>query len=290
MPSPNTADLPRPKDWNEFEDIVADVMKRVWGDPYISRNGRSGQRQHGIDIYGKPVHLHGKDYAGVQCRAIEDKLTIAAVEAVVADAEKFTPAIKELLLATTLSRDAKLQALVRTGKWPFRVEIRYWDDLCLDLCGHEDLLEKHFPGFMKKRTTMADIERLIMSTEPSDFKMEETGCYVCQKDIQLRIIHLINLEDDERGFDEKWVHRYPNPSATRETVHIKYGDAVVKEMTFILTDGARYFIPLPKSASELTITKFQFKVAAVLNPTRDLYRGLSDGGISISDTGADAEE
>lgn len=39
MPSPTTTKLPRPKSWDEFEDICADVLKRIWVDPYIVRNG-----------------------------------------------------------------------------------------------------------------------------------------------------------------------------------------------------------------------------------------------------------
>jgi hypothetical protein len=71
MPSPPTTDLPRPTSWDEFEDICADVLKRFWDDPYIVRNGRSGQRQHGVDCYGLPKHLGGasaKKYAGAQCQ------------------------------------------------------------------------------------------------------------------------------------------------------------------------------------------------------------------------------
>jgi hypothetical protein len=43
MPSPPTNDLPPPKSWDEFEDIVADVLKRVWQDPYITSNIRARQ-------------------------------------------------------------------------------------------------------------------------------------------------------------------------------------------------------------------------------------------------------
>ena len=93
MPSPPTTDLPRPKSWDEFEDICADVLKRLWKDPYIVRNGRSGQKQHGVDIYGHPEHLGGSnsgDYSGAQCKDIE-LLDLATVEAEVKKAIDFQP-------------------------------------------------------------------------------------------------------------------------------------------------------------------------------------------------------
>ena len=45
MPSPATTDLPIPKSWDEFEDICADLLKHRWGDPYVTRHGRPGQKQ-----------------------------------------------------------------------------------------------------------------------------------------------------------------------------------------------------------------------------------------------------
>ncbi len=59
MPNPPTTNLPRPKSWDEFEDICADVLKYLWKDPYTVRHGRSGQKQDGVDIYGQPEHLGG---------------------------------------------------------------------------------------------------------------------------------------------------------------------------------------------------------------------------------------
>jgi hypothetical protein len=69
MPTPSTTDLPRPKSWDEFEDICVDVLKLIWSDPYLVRNGRSGQQQHGVDCYGLPIYLDKtgtKKYAGAQ--------------------------------------------------------------------------------------------------------------------------------------------------------------------------------------------------------------------------------
>lgn len=134
MPSPSTTNLPRPKSWDEFEDICADVLRRVWEDPYIVRNGRSGQRQYGVDCYGLPKHLGGpatKKYAGVQCKET-DTLSIAIVREEAKKAEKFKPSLSEYVVMSTAPRDSKVQEEVRNYDWPFeRVHVMFWDDVSL---------------------------------------------------------------------------------------------------------------------------------------------------------------
>ena len=46
--------LPPPRNWQDFEDLCFDLFKRIWNDPYARPNGRSGQPQAGVDIYGQP--------------------------------------------------------------------------------------------------------------------------------------------------------------------------------------------------------------------------------------------
>src|SRR5689334_14175302 len=70
MPSPSTTKLPIPKSWDEFEDIVSDVLRVRWATPHVTRNGRSGQKQHGVDIYAIASHL-GQRYAGAQCKHVD---------------------------------------------------------------------------------------------------------------------------------------------------------------------------------------------------------------------------
>ncbi len=65
MPTLPTSELPRPQDWNEFEDIVWNIYRRKWQDPNAQRNGRQGQRQNGVDIFGQPKRL-GNNYSGIR--------------------------------------------------------------------------------------------------------------------------------------------------------------------------------------------------------------------------------
>ncbi|NOK17451.1 restriction endonuclease [Corallococcus carmarthensis] len=154
MPSPVTASLPLPKSWDEFEDIVADILKLRWGTPNVTRNGRSGQSQNGVDIYGRAKHLEGS-YAGAQCKKVSAPVAWEDVEREVNKADDFVPPLGEYLFATTASRDASIQKAARLFNEDRRrlgkcaVEILFWEDLCLDLAGDQNLLAKHFPGWSR---------------------------------------------------------------------------------------------------------------------------------------------
>jgi hypothetical protein len=151
MPTPSTSDLPKPKSWDDFEDITWEIYKRKWQDNHAQKYGRSGQEQNGIDIYGRQ-NCSGK-YIGVQCKRYEDnKLTKKIIQEEILKAECFSPPLSEYIIATTASRDTKLQDFVRSlneereleNKFP--VYIVFWEDICNDLAdtNNRDLLEKHY--------------------------------------------------------------------------------------------------------------------------------------------------
>jgi len=288
MPSPPTTDLPRPKSWDEFEDIVADVLKRVWNDPYITRNGRSGQKQDGVDIYGQPHHLGGASsgkYAAAQCKET-DSLTLTTVEAEVRNAQGFEPAITEYLLATTAPRDAKLQQSLRTGTWPFRVIVWFWEDISLELSGYDDLLQKHFPGWMRRTTTADQVRNMVLSSSPEDFRYnDDTGIYLHKQDVDLQILTDRSERSDDE-FHEPWVTKFPDPKGRRQEVHIHYRGSRVETVPCVSVDGGRYLIPFPKSARNLTINLFQYHVAQILNhpfPGHGLDFALQVAEITVQD-------
>jgi hypothetical protein len=149
MPMPTTAKWPKPKSEDEFEDIVVDFLRIRWQDPHATRNGRRGQRQHGVDIVGHPPWAKGRT-AGAQCKNT-DSLTLAGVNAEVEKAKGFNGELSEFLLVTSGDRDAFLQAEVRehykAQPAPFHVEILFWPDIVADISGSADLVAKHWKGF-----------------------------------------------------------------------------------------------------------------------------------------------
>ncbi len=65
--------LPKPENWQDFESLC----KKLWGIPNkIKKNGRSGQPQHGVDIYGIPKRE--TEYWCIQCKG-KDEYTKSAL-------------------------------------------------------------------------------------------------------------------------------------------------------------------------------------------------------------------
>jgi hypothetical protein len=151
MPTPATSNLPNPKDWNEFEEICADLFSNEWGDRNATRNGRQGQRQNGVDIYGSPST---GGLAGVQCKGKRawppKQLTTAEIDLEVAEAKKFEPALTEFTIATAAPDHGPLQEHVRKiserhkEEGLFSVHIVGWGELTRRLTQHDRLVEKHY--------------------------------------------------------------------------------------------------------------------------------------------------
>ncbi len=294
MPSPTTTSLPIPKSWDEFEDICADLLKKMWNDPYVVRHGRSGQKQHGVDIYGYPGHLGGHTsgrIAGAQCKETRS-LSLATVEGETEKVKAFEPQLTEYLILTTASRDAVLQQAVRLRTFEFRVHILFWEDISLELSGYDDLIKKHFPEWARKTVSRDDILELLHTTDPTDFDYDDnTGVYVYNRDIQLRLIQDRSTWSQPGGrdwdyFEEGWVKRFPDPHAYRHVVFIEYGGVRLETFHTALVDGGRYVIPYPESQDNLIISRRQYRIGQILNLSKQGggYRfddGLRLAGIAI---------
>ena len=266
--------------------MCADVLLRAWKDPYVVRHGRNGQRQHGVDIYGLPEHLGGaaaKKYAAAQCKNTAT-LTLADIKAEVALATDFRPSISEYVVMTTIPRDAGLQEEVRVAAWPFPVHLLFWEDISLRLSGHEDLLQKHFPGWAKARTSIDHVMGVIANAAPSDFQYDDgKGIYVYRNDVALRLE--LDRSLDDRDFDEPWVRKFPNPKAKVEVVRIIYGTTPVGDVYCASVDGGRFVIPYPKSRDELVLTPLKYQVGRIVNhpfPGYPFDSGLQRAGITVS--------
>lgn len=154
MPTIASSQLPPPANWDEFEIICADLFKEEWRDRNVVRHGRSGQRQNGVDLYGRP---DGAAYAGVQCKGRRiwpvARLTTKEIDEEVKKAYDFKPPLREFIIVTTADDDANIQAHARaitarhqqTGL--FDVHVYGWGTLCRKLTSHSALVEKHY-GFV----------------------------------------------------------------------------------------------------------------------------------------------
>jgi len=165
MVTPSTSHLDPPSSWEEFEQICADLVSKEWRDPNTTRYGRQGQRQDGVDIYGRP---DGKRYDAVQCKGRSKwppkMLTIADIDAEVAKAKNFKPKLRSFTIATVDPNDKSLQDHARKlteqhGSRLFSVHIAAWPEIIRRLTQYPDLIEKHY-GYVANATIRKDIAEL----------------------------------------------------------------------------------------------------------------------------------
>jgi len=117
-----------PKSWEKFESLIRALFAAVWQDPLTQKNGRAGQRQCGVDIYGIPADAPGQTF-GIQCKGkngdYSSKATIAEFDAELAKAEEFKPALSSWVFTTTASNDVSLQEHARLVSERRRKEGRF---------------------------------------------------------------------------------------------------------------------------------------------------------------------
>jgi hypothetical protein len=150
MPTASTVQLHPPSDWDEFENICADLFTLEWKYPGLVRYGRKGQRQNGVDIYGQ----QDGENAGVQCKGKRvwppTQLTTSDIDEEVKKAKKFRPKLKELIFATIADDDVHIQDHVNaiserhSKRDLFSVRVYGWGELTRRIRRHPSILNTHF--------------------------------------------------------------------------------------------------------------------------------------------------
>jgi hypothetical protein len=144
--------LPIPKNWQDFESICHRLWIEIWNDPNAQKNGRQGQGQDGVDIYGTPIY--SREIFGVQCKDKDGQLgsflTAQELTDECSKAKKFSPEISSFTMATTAPRDAKLQEKARQltseNKFPFDIQVWSWDDIQSEIVYRQSILDGYYNG------------------------------------------------------------------------------------------------------------------------------------------------
>jgi hypothetical protein len=128
-------DHPPPANWQDFEDLCLRLWRPKLTD--AKKNGRAGQPQAGVDIFGRDPENDG--WVGIQCkqrgRWPPKILSIRQIKAEIRRATRFKPPLSQFIIATTAQRDTKSQEFIRRlGNWRqkagrFSVDLYAWDDL-----------------------------------------------------------------------------------------------------------------------------------------------------------------
>ena len=137
--------LRKPENWQDFERLCKVLWGEIWECPdTIKRNGRQGQAQKGVDIYG--IKKRECVYRGIQCKGKDDytnsQLTESEIDKEIAKALLFTPKLKSFYFATTANKDAHIEEYIRNknlesiSNGGFEIDIFAWEDIV-------DLIEAH---------------------------------------------------------------------------------------------------------------------------------------------------
>jgi tetratricopeptide (TPR) repeat protein len=144
-----------PKDWQAFERLCRSLWAELWSDQNTQLHGRTGQPQHGVDVFGK--RPSSSRYCGVQCKGKDGRYGHAVTEAELREeadnARSFSPPLEEWILATTAPTDAALQRVARElsveneAKGLFRIVVLGWDEIVARLNRHPRIAaEAGMPG------------------------------------------------------------------------------------------------------------------------------------------------
>lgn len=144
MTEHSSATFPPPKDWQDFERNSRVLIQCILSDITVDRNGRSGQPQNGVDIFGRK-NGNGREWFGVQCKGKssgwpdKSKVTERELRDEIKKSDNFKPQISTFILLTTAPNDAAIQKIARTITEEREVEGR---PLTVCVWGWETIEEK----------------------------------------------------------------------------------------------------------------------------------------------------
>jgi tetratricopeptide (TPR) repeat protein len=172
-----------PKAWDKFEDLCWALFCAEWGDGNAQKNGRQGQAQAGVDVFGHN-HAQGGGLWGVQCKlkhsATGSKLSQPEIEAELAKADSFEPKLDHWIMATTSPNDAALQtwarkhSATRTNSGLCPVTLYFWDSIEQLMFAHPAVAERFYPehfahfGHFGQRNQPLHLPALSLSAYFSD--------------------------------------------------------------------------------------------------------------------------
>jgi tetratricopeptide (TPR) repeat protein len=171
MPLPDATQLPPPTNWQDFERLCLVLWQDIWADPDAQKNGRPGQAQNGIDIFGRPDQK--SKYVGIQCKCKDQQfgrcLTEEELRDAVSQAADFRPPLSGFILATTAQQDVAIQEVSREltetniQKGLFSVSVWFWESIREELSRRPRILSSLYPNIFIGPPLCPDNDRHAIS-------------------------------------------------------------------------------------------------------------------------------
>ena len=213
--------IQKPENWQDFETLCKQLWGEVWGIPMkIKKNGRNGQPQAGVDVYGVPK---GElNYWGIQCKGKDDyvnaKLTKKEIDKEIVKARKFKPDLSVFIFATSMNKNTSIEEYIRikdlesrkNGK--FEILLFCWEDIADLIDDNQDTY--NFWVGNKLHKTKFDFEVSL-----NDFQPEHTirpKCVRTTKKYRVREPEVDKLDMGVAAIlgSSTWMHKMPfnNPA------------------------------------------------------------------------------
>lgn len=163
--------LPIPKNWQDFESICHRLWGEIWNDNNTQKNGRQGQAQNGVDVFGQPIYQI--PFHGIQCKdkngLLGSELSESELLAECGKAMNFKPQIESFTLATTAPRDLNIQKIAREltvgNSIPFDVNVWSWDDIESEIAYRPNIMNHYYPTIPQDLTNSFQVKLNRFSTK-----------------------------------------------------------------------------------------------------------------------------
>ncbi|TVX97336.1 hypothetical protein [Cohnella terricola] len=167
--------IPEITDGIKFESLIHDLYAVYL--ERIQKNGRSGQSQNGVDIYG---YDSKQELVGIQCK-VKSKADISErnfrrslISEIKSEAERasnFNKNLKKFLFTTTAPRDSSIQnEIIDLDKevytlYGFNIQVLFWDDICdmLTRQKHKETFIKYYNDLIIREEIIGAVKSKVLS-------------------------------------------------------------------------------------------------------------------------------
>jgi len=152
MPIPSSVILPKTRDDYEFENMVVDVLSRIYFTNFQTF-GRRGQKQYGIDTLAN-------DSLDIVAQCKNFNLTTNIIDEIL-DNFILDRNIKNLIIATNMDCDTHIQLYINqintSEKYNFNISVMFWDNIKAVLYQYPDLFQKYYGNAIRNTVTIDDL-------------------------------------------------------------------------------------------------------------------------------------
>ena len=109
-----------------------------------------------------------------------------------------------------------------------------------------------------------DVKKILAESSQSDWVVDdESGSFTYKEDLNLHIVRA--PYETYRDFNEEWATIHPDPNAVSVEFTVKYGNSFVDKQTLVSIDGHRAILPMPTSATDLSVKRSDVNFAKIVD-------------------------